>query len=283
MRERTNWDLLTAGIARAETAGGVVGVSAIAPDGERFSHRGDRRFVAASTVKIPLMVELYRQIDQGERALDDNYTLVAADKTPGSGVLRHLHDGTVLTLGDLLYLTIAISDNTATNVLIAWAGMARVNATMARLGMTASTLSRPMRGQAARPGDPENWATPDDYAAIMRALVTHAAASPVACDQMLALLAKQQNTRRIGRYLPQRDDLRWGSKTGSVANVTNDVGFITTARGTLILSVFCAGLADEHTGEQAIGEISRAAFTATGLLDESPARRQGSAAGSGVL
>ncbi len=84
---------------------------------------------------------------------------------------------------------------------------------------------------------------------------------------MSATLEKQQNPRRIARYLPEREDLRWGSKTGSVKGVVNDVGFVTSERGTVILSVFCENLPDQHTGEQVIGEISRAALAAAGILE----------------
>src|SRR5581483_5780487 len=106
-------------IAReAERGGGVVGLSIIGPGGDRFSYQGDHAIPAASTVKIPIMIEIYRQVDRRERSLDDLSTLRDEDKAPGSGVLLHLHDGVQLTLNDLIYLMISISDNTATNLLI---------------------------------------------------------------------------------------------------------------------------------------------------------------------
>lgn len=263
----TDWGAVADLVAGAESGGGVVGVSLIGPDGDRFTHRGDRRFRAASTVKIPIMVEICRQIERGERALDDPYTLRDDVKARGSGVLLHLHDGLTLTLGDLLYLMISISDNTATNILIDMAGMERVNATMRDLGMTNSTCERRMRGRRAEPGEPENWAAPGDYAAAVRAILDHRAAAPSSCDAMTALLEKQQNHNRISRYLPEREGIRWGSKTGSIAGVTNDAGFITTDKGTLIVSVYCEGLPDQQTGEKVISDISRAAMAATGIVE----------------
>lgn len=255
------------GIATAaEAGGGTVGVSLIAPNGERYRHNGERRFRAASTVKIPIMGELYRQIAQGTHALDEPYVLRQADITPGSGVLLHLHTGLQLTINDLLYLMISISDNTATNILIDLVGMDRVNATMRDLGMRQSTLGRKMKGSPAEPGDPENWATPDEYAQLIQRILVGDVVSRQACEEMRAMLEKQQNTRRIARYLPEEPGISWGSKTGSIKGVTNDVGFITTERGTLILSIFCEDLADQHVGEQVIGNISRAAMTATGIV-----------------
>ena len=267
----TDWREVVDVVSRMETVG-TVGVSLIAPDGARWSHRGDRRFKAASVVKVPLMVEVYRRADRGELRLDDTYVLTAGDKAEGSGVLLHLHAGLVLTVEDLVYLTMSISDNTATNVLIRRVGMAAVNATIRDLGMTGSTLEREMKGRAAGSGEAENWATPDDYAGAVRRIVEGRAASPPACAAMVAMLERQQNPRRIGRYVPEAEDVRWGSKTGGLKGVTNDVGFVSGPGGRLVLAIFCEGMADLHVAEGCIGAIARAARRATGAAEpRSPA------------
>jgi beta-lactamase class A len=262
-----DWSEIEAIAGSAETGGGSVGVAIVGPDGTTFTRNGDRRYRAASTVKVPLMIEIYRQIDRGQRALDDRYQLREDDRANGSGVLLELHEGIELTIRDLVYLMISISDNTATNILIDMAGMAEVNATMASLGMTASSLGRKMKGRPAEGDEEENWATPSDYAAVIQSILDDRAASKTACAQMEAMLETQQNKRRIARYLPEAEGVRWGTKTGSIAGVTNDAGFITSPNGTLIVSVFCEGLADQHVGEQVIGDISRAAMAATGVVE----------------
>ena len=263
-----DWREVEAVAREAERDGGAVGVAARAPDGGTFSYNGERRFRAASTVKIPIMVEVYRQVERGERALDDPYTLTAEGKTPGSGVLLHLHDGIGLTLNDLIYLMMSISDNTATNILIDMAGMERVNATMRSLGMTDSTLGRKMTGgRPLGPGEQENWATPLDYVRAVDAILAGRAASAESCARMVEMLRKQQNARRIARFVPSRDGVEWGSKTGTIAGVVNDAGFVRTPAGTLVLAVFCENPADSHTGERVIGEVSRAALAATGILE----------------
>jgi beta-lactamase class A len=251
-------------IQTAEQSGGTVGVSLAASTGERFAHRGDRRFRAASTVKIPVMVEFLRQVERGEQSLTQPYTLRDEDRTPGSGVLLHLHAGTELTIEDLLYLMISISDNTATNLLIERVGMDNVNRTMRDLRMGQSTLGRLMKGRRAIEGEEENWATPDEYASLMEAILTRQAAQPSSCDAMLAMLEKQHCTNRISRYLPP--GTRWGSKTGQIDGVTNDVGFVMSDRGFLVISAFCEDLPDQHVGEQFIGDITRAALKATGIV-----------------
>ena len=256
-----DWAPVVESIGRAERSGSDIGVAILAPSGERFGHNADRRFVAASTVKVPIMIELFRQIDAGEHALSERHRLRPEDRATGSGVMLHLHDGMEFTLNDLVYLMISISDNTATNILIDVVGMDRVNATMRRLGMAGSMLGRKMRGHAADSAEQENWATPDDYATVIGALLGNEAASADACAQMVAMLEKQQNGRRIARYLPKNDGPRWGSKTGSLAGVTNDAGFVQTDRGALVIAVFCEQ-PDPHAGEQIIGDISHAALQA---------------------
>jgi beta-lactamase class A len=270
--EHIAWSSLE-GIAYAaedEAETRIIGTTIVAPNGYRFVHHGDRRFRSASTVKIPIMIEIYREIDRGTLSPDQSITLTNADKTPGSGVLKHMHEGIPLTVDDLMSLMISISDNTATNMLIDLAGLDQINATMRELGMTGSELNRKMKGVPSQPGDPENWATPDDYARVLATILDGTAASVASCACMLEMLGRQDNDRRIARYLPKTGGVRWGSKTGTIGDATNDVGFIEVNGKRLILSFFCEGFVNTHLAEQAIGEMSRAAMIASGLVEPLP-------------
>jgi beta-lactamase class A len=145
--------------------------------------------------------------------------------------------------------------------------MAAVNRTMSDLAMTGSNLGREMRGRPAEADEIENLATPHDYVRAISAILDDEAASPAACAAMRGLLERQQNARRIGRYVPTTSSkVRWGSKTGSIAGVTNDVGYVMGPNGRLAIAVFCENMADQHIGEQAIGEITRAALADTGVV-----------------
>lgn len=259
-----DWKGVTGTIAGAEKGGCTIGLAAVAPSGERFSHNGGRRFVAASTVKIAIMIELFRKIDAGRLTLGQVHKLKPDDKATGGGVVLHLHDGIDLTIGDLVYLMMSISDNTSTNVLIDYTGMAEVNAAMRSLGMASSVLGRKMRGRPVNDGEQENWAVPDEYATMIAAILNDKAASPAACAQMVALLEKQQNDRRIARHLPKENRPRWGTKTGTLPGAVNDVGFVMTARGPAILSLYCEKPADMLAGEAIVGEVARAVLAAVG-------------------
>ena len=261
----TDWSGLEQAV-NANEAHGSVGVSVISPRGERWEAKGDTRFPAASTVKIPIMIEIYRGIDRGELKIDDPYIVRPEDQSPGSGVLQHMHAGLQLSLGDLLYLMMSISDNTATNMLIDVAGMDRINATMHDLGMSASTLGRPMRGRLAVEGEQENWATPNDYTTVVKAVLDKQAASPASCQAMITTLPLQQNHRRIGRHVPKSEGYCWGTKTGSNTGVINDVGFVQAPGGTLIIALYSQGSSDAVTGELVLSDIAKAAMQATGIL-----------------
>jgi beta-lactamase class A len=260
----TDWSGVEAA-AHEVAATGTLGIAIVAPDGEWWEQHGDRRFAAASTVKIPIMIACYRQIDAGRWRLDETHTLAEDDKAAGSGVLLHLHAGLTLTLEDLIYLMISISDNTATNLLIRLVGMEAIGRTMRELGMTASTLGREMKGRPALPGEAENWATPGEYARVVEAILDDRAAAPDSCAAMRAMLERQQNPRRIARHLAPSSAIRWGSKTGSVAGVTNDVGYVSGPNGRLVVAAFAENFPDGHLGERAIGHVVRAALAATGV------------------
>ena len=259
-----DWTILRETVDRLE-ARCEIGVAVVAPQGESWSRKGNARFPSASTAKIPIMIEIHRMVDRGEIGLDDLHRLRPSEKSPGSGVLRYLHSGLDLSLADLLYLMIAISDNTATNILIDIAGMDRINATMRSVGMVGSILGRPMVGRLAIEGEQENLATPDDYARTVRAIVDGSAASQGACRAMMVALERQQNDRRIGRHVPGGSAVRWGSKTGTNTGIVNDVGYVCAPAGTMCIAVYCRGVESELAGEEVIAEVARAAMRAAGV------------------
>ncbi len=255
----TNYPAIETIISAAESKGARVGLCAVLPDGTRIAHRENEIFVAASTIKIAIMIQLYRMVDAGESKLDDVYVMRESDISPGSGVMQGLHVGLELTLYDICYLMMSISDNTATNILMDYCGRDAINATMRELGLKDSYLARKMRGGPAPEGERENVATPAEFASIINSILDGKAASAESCMAMLEVLKTQANSRRIGRYVPK--DMEWGSKTGSHVTTCNDVGFIMTNDGPLIISAYGELLADVVTGELLISDITREILT----------------------
>ncbi len=248
-------------VSAAELAGARIGVCALMPDGSRVTHREDEIFKSASCIKIAIMIELFRRIDAGQISLNQTYVLKEEDKVPGSGVLQELHAGIELTLRDVCYLMISISDNPATNILIDHLGMDAINATIRSLGLEKSVLGRPMRGRPANADEQENLATPAEFALLVNTILEGTAASAESCMAMMEMLRLQSNERRIGRFIPEGTE--WGSKTGSYTTVVNDVGFVSTADGPMVVAIFTEDVPDLVAGEVIISEIVRALLALT--------------------
>ncbi len=143
--------------AIAAELGGRVGVAArnLASRAAVFLN-ADELFPMASCLKIPVMVEVMRQVDAGALRLDERLTLRETDKSPGS-VLIHLHEGLRPTVRDLLYLMITLSDNTATDMLLRRVGLGRVNSTMRALCLDIDCFMPNREHFLIESGAPTEW------------------------------------------------------------------------------------------------------------------------------
>jgi beta-lactamase class A len=260
----TTWENLEQAVSKTPFDAGI---SLLTLDGQSWGHRADEPCSAASVIKIPVMIEIFQQVDARQRTLDDLHTLSKTDKTPGSGVLLHMHEGLNLSLYDLLYLMMSISDNTATNLLIDFAGIDNVNQRMRGWGMTGTELNRKMQGKPAQPGQKENWVVPSECSRMISMILTGEAASTESCQTMTEILKTQQNKRRLARPLkPEHEQIEFGSKTGTIKGVCNDAGFYRVGDKTLILSVLQQNVTEDLAGEAAIGAIAEAALKDAGIL-----------------
>src|SRR5438094_5708791 len=162
----------------AERFDGVMGIAIVDLVDERAILRNaDQVFPTASSIKIAILLELYRQEQQArggtprKAKLDDTYTFDAKDVVDGSQIMTGLTSGvTRLTNRDLAQFTVAVSDNAAANVLIDRVGIQNVNATLRNLGLTKTMLRRKMMDiAAARRGD-ENVSTPQEMMRLLEAI-----------------------------------------------------------------------------------------------------------------
>src|SRR5262249_25622832 len=131
--------------------------------GEEVVVNDQLTFPTGSSIKIPILIELHKQIAEGKYKLTDQRWIENKDKVAGSGVIVNFGAHTSqLSLQDLAVLMIVLSDNTATNMLIDQTGMANVNATLDQLGLKAIRLRRKMIDTAASARGDENIATPHE-------------------------------------------------------------------------------------------------------------------------
>jgi beta-lactamase class A len=225
------------------------------PTGQTVAINPGRLFPTASVYKIPIMVEVYRQADEGRFKLSDRRELADAQRIIGSGVLQKLDSGLAPTIRDLAMLMIIISDNTATHMLQELVGSAATTATMRRLGLANINIVLSMPSlfahgyglppapppgydamqQAARERDmdyagltfqrtPANTtSSAADMAALSAMILQGKAGSPAACADMMTILRAQQLRERVPRHLPSG---AVGNKTGTFRKVRNDAGVI---------------------------------------------------------
>ncbi len=187
--------------------GGTLGVAARnLASGAEVHVAADELFPMASCFKIPVMVEVMRQVDAGELHLDDRLTLTEADKSPGS-TLIHCHHGLRPSVRDLLYLMITLSDNTATDMLWRLVGLRSVNETMRRLCLETIDCRIPNREYfLIECGAGDEWAGLSG-----REIVTHWQEIEASGGYEEALrLVLEENARLSGAGFQHLYQRRWG-------------------------------------------------------------------------
>lgn len=222
-----------------------------------FAVNGDLPFPSASTIKVAILIALARAFDRDQLRPDDTVTLERADKVAGSGVLNWLSDGLRLPLRDLAWLMIAISDNTASNILIDRVGREAIAEVLADTGARHSQLGRHfMAPKGDQPGA-KNEITANDFLALLLAIVEDRAASPRQCEWMRSLLADQQVLDRLARELPA--DVSFAGKSGWYDDICHDGGLLTGPKGAVAIVVLTRGFTSMLDAKAFIGDLGRAA------------------------
>jgi beta-lactamase class A len=252
------WASIEAAIANAPTEVRVgISVRDIT-SGETFGHHDDLVFPAASTIKMVILIGLARAVDDGRLNLTDRAPSLGSQKVGGSGVLNWLETGLELTLADHAWLMIAISDNTASNVLIDAVGIPAIQDVQRSLGLESTSLNRRFLGRLPGNGEPENVACARDLTTIIQAIATGTAASPEMTDWMLNLLGDQQHIDRLPRHLPE--GVTFAGKSGSLNRLSHDVGLFRSPKGPAVVAVLTQGFDDKYEADAFIGSIGAAAI-----------------------
>ncbi len=215
-------------------------------------------FPSASVIKVPMLVELMFQRDEGRISLDEVFTLRDAHRVAGSGVLKELHDGLQVTLRDLAVLMIILSDNTATNMVVDRIGMENVNERMRGLGLKSTVLARRMYDWERQRLGHENQITPHDMMSLLCSIAQGRISSKSTSEEIVDIMARQQYRDKIPLLLPE--DTRVANKTGSITRVTHDAGIVYTPQGPFVLCAFARDVDDVRQTELAIAEVSLAVY-----------------------
>lgn len=282
---------LLAAIERlADETGGVVGVAATQlATGRHIGYREHEPFPTASVIKLPLLVTLYEDALSGRIDLSERITYHGGTKVAGSGVLQYLDDGLNPTLRDLSVLMMAVSDNTATDLLFDRVGKSRIERTMDRLDLSSirvpfdiremlmelvdldhskpggyDELRRLLRlsaGSGGRSMIPEraDRSTPADMCRLLELVESHAILDPDSCAAIVELMKRIQSATRIPGLLPKGTVV--AHKTGSYRRLRNDVGIVYAPDGPYVLALFARELPrDNIEDDEALARISLAIY-----------------------
>lgn len=188
-------------------------------------HNENEPLIAASVIKVPIMVEAFRQFEEGILSPDDVHVLRDAEKMPSCGALNRMHDGLEVSLRDLVELMIVLSDNTATNILIDLLGKDNINATLRSLGITRSVLRRKLFDREAHLAGIENTVTARDMGLLLEKMYAGELVSEAASREMLEILRNQKLNGKMPFYLKPRG-IASAHKTGEDDGITHDVGIV---------------------------------------------------------
>lgn len=238
---------------------GVMGVAiADLTDGHRYLLHANDVFPQASSIKICVLAELYRQAQQGKLKLTDLYTVNASDLVQDSDIMGGLTPGvTRITLRDLATMMVAVSDNSATNVLIDRVGMENVNAFLTAQGLAQTRLRRKMMDVKAAAEGRENISTPNEMMRLLESLYRGEILDKEMTDDFFKVLSTHKDSW-IPRLLP--DGLKSANKPGALEGVRNDSGVVFVDRRPYVICVMTTYLRDERAGEEAISNLSLAAW-----------------------
>jgi beta-lactamase class A len=248
-------DAIGQAFARAGVAGWLHAIDI--DNGDEVGVGADASVAIASVFKVPLLVALHRAADAGTVDLADRVQ-VSDDRTTGVAGLGAMHDDAELSLRDLAFLMITISDNAAADAVLDVVGFDAVRQAIDDCGLTATAVVASCRDQydalvddLARRGlslaqalaDPEvllgfrvldpataNRSTPRDMTALLARIWRDEAASAVGCDEMRRVLRLQVCRHRLGSGFPG-DDVRVAGKTGNLLNLRGEVGVVELADG----------------------------------------------------
>jgi len=226
--------------------------------GDHYFLHENEVFAQASSIKITVLANLYLQAQQGKLKLTDLYTVQSADLVPDSDIMNGLTPGvTRVTLRDLATMMVAVSDNSATNVLIDKVGMQNVNAMLDSLGLSHTRLRRKMMDLDAAKQGRENISTPREMMQLLDAIYHGKVLNKESTADFFKMLSTGKASF-IPRDLPP--ELKVANKPGELEAVRNDSGIVFVEGRPYVICVMTGYLRNERDGEEAISKVSLATW-----------------------
>ena len=245
----------------------------------QWAYNADESFHAASTMKLAVLLGVYRQVSRGDLTLDapvhvrnkfrsvvdGQLYMLDVDRDADPDLYRNL--GRTMTVHELAYAMITTSSNFATNLLVDVVGVPVIQTALAELGIDGMNVVRGVEDQAAFDAGINNEVTAAGLLKLLRVLAEGRAYGPEASKQMLEILHDQRFKGGIPAGLPQA--ARVAHKTGNIATVHHDAGIVYLDNRKPYVLVILTKFLPEHGRGTAVADVSRDIYAAlAGMTDE---------------
>lgn len=184
----------------------------------------EESYLAASIIKLPILIETLKQIKDGILKDDMLIKLMEEDKVPSCGALNYMHDGIEVTIKDIYTLMIVLSDNTATNILINKLGIENINKTLNNLGFTNTRVNRLLYDEVEQKKGKENYFSPMEIGLLLEEIYNGKLIDKEISEEIERVMKLQLMDSKIPYLLPEETVI--AHKTGESTGTTHDVGII---------------------------------------------------------
>lgn len=222
--------------------------------GHSIKNNGDIQYSAASLIKLPILLEGFRQIQDGKLNPNEIISVPPAEKVGGAGVLSHLSHHSKVTIHDLLTLMIIVSDNTATNLIIERIGMTAVNEMCKRLGLKQTRLNRKLMDFDAMQSGFDNHMSAFDALTCLKAIDKSEMFHTKSRESMLWMLHHQQFCQKLPAKI-NREHIYVANKTGELPGVEHDCAILRYKEHTIYAAVLIDGLKDKGAGSEVLARV----------------------------
>lgn len=194
---------------------------------ETIKYNEEKPMLAASVIKLTVLVECFNQIKKDTIRKDDIFITKEKDKVPSCGALNYMRENLKITLEDLYVLMIILSDNYATNILIDELGIDNINKTIKEIGLKNTVLNRKMfDGEKAALGL-ENYISAGDIAYLLEKMYNKELIDEKSSEEMINILKNQRLNGKMPFFLQSiKPKVNIAHKTGEDTNITHDVGIV---------------------------------------------------------
>ena len=223
--------------------------------GEIIEYNEEKSMLAASLIKLPILVECFNQMSKGTVSRSEIFVTKEDDKVPSCGALNYMQDNLQVRFKDLYVLMIILSDNYATNLLIDKLGIENINKLIKEIGLNNTIINRKMFDSEKAKLGLENYTSVKDISYLLEKMYRKELIDEKSSEEMMNILKNQRLNGKIPFFLHSlKPKIEIAHKTGEDTNITHDVGIVFSKEPFIIC--FCGNNVDVPVFERLMQDIT---------------------------